>query len=55
VVVDEHHYILTKHADLLAEQALCPTHPLLHLWKSKIELSRSARWRDRMVTCHCPK
>jgi glycosyltransferase involved in cell wall biosynthesis len=53
--LDEHHYILTKHADLLAKQAPAPVYHLLHLWKNKIELSRSARWRDTRGTCRCPK
>ncbi|WP_424888906.1 glycosyltransferase [Streptomyces sp. XH2] len=43
--VDEHQYILAKHADLLAAQGPAACHHLLHLWKNSIEFSPSARWR----------
>jgi glycosyltransferase involved in cell wall biosynthesis len=43
--LDEHQYILAKHADLLAEQGVAACHHLLHLWKNRIELSQAARWR----------
>lgn len=43
--LDEHQYILAKHADLLAEQGPAACHHLLHLWKNRVELSQAARWR----------
>ncbi|MEW2033741.1 glycosyltransferase [Streptomyces roseifaciens] len=54
--VDEHQYILAKHADLLAAQGPAACHHLLHLWKNGVEFSPSARWRRaRQEGTSCPK
>ncbi|MFF5213161.1 glycosyltransferase [Streptosporangium sp. NPDC000396] len=43
--VDEIHHVLRKHADLVAGEGTNAVLHLLHLWKHKVELSRSAQWR----------